>query len=166
MLNKLEALIQSRASTSDRRSSSHETNDPNASPGECLVNHAADGTVVDVVVRECGLPGFPAILSQLPDLEQLDLSGNRLTALPDDIGDLPRLTRLVLDDNQLAALPESLGALTSLRWLALDGNALTDLPAAISRLPQLEKLDLRWNKLTGSQPWLRDLERRGCVVLR
>src|SRR6266508_1920391 len=128
--------------------------------------NAADDAVLEMTVRERGLSEFLAILSQLPQLEQLDLSGNRLTVLPDDIGNLSRLTCLMLDDNQLAALPESLGALTSLRWLALDGNALTDLPAAISRLPQLEKLDLRWNKLTGSQPWLRDLERRGCVVLR
>src|SRR5437867_11439440 len=115
MLNKLEALIQRRANTSDRRSS----------PGECRINRAADGAVVDVAVRECGLPEFPAILSQLIQLEQLDLSGNRLTALPDDIGELRRLTSLLLDDNQLAGLPESLGGLAWLRWRARDGSALT-----------------------------------------
>ena len=88
--------------------------------------NAADDAVLEMIARERGLSEFPAILGQLPQLEQLDLSGNRLTALPDDIGNLSRLTRLMLDDNQLAALPESLGRLTSLRWLALDGNALTD----------------------------------------
>ncbi len=39
MLNNLEALIQSYASTSDGRSIPCEPNDPNSSAGECLVNH-------------------------------------------------------------------------------------------------------------------------------
>src|SRR4051812_36637653 len=61
--------------------------------------HVADWAVVEVAMSASDLPEFLAILGQLPQLEQLDLAGYRLTALPDDIGDLPRLTRLILDDN-------------------------------------------------------------------
>src|SRR5690242_3629444 len=41
-----------------------------------------DGRVAGVSMRACGLPEFPALLRRLPELEQIDLSGNRIAALP------------------------------------------------------------------------------------
>ena len=45
----------------------------------------ADDAIGELTIRDRDLLDFPALLSQLPQLERLDLSGNRLTALPDTI---------------------------------------------------------------------------------
>ena len=63
-------------------------------------------------------------------------------------------------------LTAALGRAINLTHLDLRGNKLRALPSSLAALPQLEKLDLRWNKLTGEQPWIEELERRGCVALR
>src|SRR4051794_980795 len=92
-------------------------------PGSARLQHNIDdpnAAVLELTMRDRGLLSLPALLSQLPQLERLDLSANQLTALPDAIGNLSRLDSLLLDDNQLTALPDAIGALANLRWLALD----------------------------------------------
>ena len=46
-----------------------------------------------------------AVLDKLPNLEQLDLSHNGLTALPEAVNQLSRLTYLDLRGNKLKGLP-------------------------------------------------------------
>ncbi|MBM0278412.1 Imm1 family immunity protein [Micromonospora tarensis] len=72
-------------------------------------------------------------MGDLTALTRLDLTGNRLAALPESLGNLTALTRLAVTDNQLTALPESLGNLTGLTRLDLAGNRLTVLPAWLGR---------------------------------
>jgi hypothetical protein len=119
----------------------------------------------------CGLTEFPREIFDLADtLEILDLSGNALSTLPDD---LPRLTKLRIifcSLNQFTVLPAVLGACTqlrmigfksnrirhvpetslppALRWLILTDNEVTALPAAIGDCTQLQKLMLAGNRLT------------------
>jgi internalin A len=45
---------------------------------------------------------------------KLDLSGQKLTELPDSIGELDLLLELDLSNNQLTCLPDSIGNLTKL----------------------------------------------------
>ena len=104
---------------------------------------------------------FPREL--IPKLGALGLLG---IVLPESLGGLLHLTQLDLRNNQLLELPAALGHAANLAHLDLRGNKLQTLPASLAALPQLEKLDLRWNKLRGEQAWLRELERRGCIVLR
>ena len=78
----------------------------------------------------------------------LDVSSNRLTALPEWLGQLTQLLSLYLEDNQLAALPESLGRLSQLQWLDLQENQLTSLPESLGQLPKLKLLRLDCNQLT------------------
>lgn len=136
---------------------------------EQLQNGTLAGTVR--LQLSCGLTEFPQEIFELADtLEILDLSGNALSTLPDD---LPRLTRLRIifcSDNQFTVLPAILGAcehLTmigfksnrisevpaaalpgALRWLILTDNRLAALPAAIGRCAQLQKLMLAGNQLS------------------
>ena len=58
-------------------------------------------------------------------LRLLDLTGNLLTRLPDDLGQLPKLVELLVGSNDLFTLPSSLARLTALRRLHLNSNNLT-----------------------------------------
>jgi hypothetical protein len=119
----------------------------------------------------CGLTGFPSEIFELADsLEILDLSGNELASLPDDLPRLTRLQVLFCSNNPFTELPEVLGrcpALTmvgfkanrihtvpgdalpkGLRWLILTDNQIESLPTAIGQCTQLQKLMLAGNRLT------------------
>jgi hypothetical protein len=118
----------------------------------------------------CGLTEFPREIFDLADtLEILDLSGNALSALPDDLPRLTRLRVLFCSLNRFTVLPAVLGACTqltmigfksnrisevparalppALRWLILTDNRVTALPASIGRCTQLQKLMLAGNEL-------------------
>jgi hypothetical protein len=122
------------------------------------------------VALACGLTAFPRELFALADsLEILDLSGNALDALPDDLHRLHRLRVLFCSDNRFTTLPASLGACARLemigfkanriarvpaealpprlRWLILTDNAIAELPDALGQRPRLQKLMLAGNRL-------------------
>lgn len=123
----------------------------------------------------CGLSAFPREIFDLAEtLEILDLSGNALSSLPDDLPRLHKLRILFCSDNQFTELPAVLGhcpqldmigfkanqirtvpaaALpASLRWLILTDNKLTELPAEIGHCQQLQKLMLAGNRLSDLPP--------------
>lgn len=118
----------------------------------------------------CGLTEFPREIFDLADtLEVLDLSGNALTSLPDDLPRLRKLRILFGSDNPFTELPEVLGQCSQLsmvgfkanrirhvsgkalppqlRWLILTDNEIEVLPAEIGRCTQLQKLMLAGNRL-------------------
>ncbi|REG51646.1 serine/threonine protein kinase [Paraburkholderia sp. BL6669N2] len=118
----------------------------------------------------CGLTEFPREIFDLADtLEVLDLSGNALTSLPDDLPRLRKLRILFGSDNPFTELPDVLGQCSQLsmvgfkanrirqvsgkalppqlRWLILTDNEIEVLPAEIGRCTQLQKLMLAGNRL-------------------
>jgi hypothetical protein len=114
----------------------------------------------------------PAALARWPLLRRLDLSGNRLAALP-SLPPLPHLETLELSDNQIAVIaPLAAAALPLLRRLDLSFNALPDLGcvARLTALPALESLQLHDNPaaalagynaaVAAALPWLREHDRR------
>ena len=125
----------------------------------------------------CGLTEFPREIFELADsLEILDLSGNQLSALPDDLPRLHKLRVIFCSDNPFTELPEVLGQCQQLsmvgfktnriaqvspkalppllRWLILTDNALTSLPAEIGQCMQMQKLALAGNQLRCLPPEL------------
>jgi hypothetical protein len=117
----------------------------------------------------CGLAEFPPEIHDLADsLEVLDLTGNRLSDLPDDLPRLKKLRLLFCSDNEFRHLPlvlaecpalsmigfksnriEEVAALPpTLRWLILTDNRIERLPASIGRCPPLQKLMLAGNRLS------------------
>jgi len=117
------------------------------------------------------LAEFPRELFALADtLEVLDLSGNALSALPEDFARLHKLRIFFASNNNFTEVPEVLGQCPALsmvgfkanrihhlsgqtlpaqlRWLILTDNALTALPADIGRCTQLQKLMLAGNQLS------------------
>jgi Protein tyrosine and serine/threonine kinase/Leucine rich repeat len=110
-----------------------------------------------------------------------DLSGNELSALPDDLPRLHKLRVIFCSDNPFTELPEVLGKCTQLsmvgfkanriahvspkalppllRWLILTDNALTQLPAEIGQCTQMQKLMLAGNQLKALPPELANCTR-------
>ncbi|MDF3836286.1 leucine-rich repeat-containing protein kinase family protein [Cupriavidus basilensis] len=118
----------------------------------------------------CGLTEFPREIFDLAEtLEILDLSGNALSMLPDDLPRLTRLRILFASNNRFTELPEVLGACPQLsmigfkanrirkvsgrslpqqlRWLILTDNEIEALPAEIGNCSRLQKLMLAGNRL-------------------
>ncbi|WBS01166.1 leucine-rich repeat-containing protein kinase family protein [Pseudoduganella sp. SL102] len=148
---------------------------------EQLQSGALAGTVR--LQLSCGLTEFPREIFDLANtLEILDLSGNALSTLPDDLPRLTRLRVLFCSVNQFTELPAVLGAcrqLTmigfksnrisavpaealppSLRWLILTDNQIDVLPASIGHCARLQKLMLAGNRLSALPEELAD-----CVNL-
>lgn len=120
----------------------------------------------------CGLTSFPSEIYNLVDtLEVLDLTGNALSSLPDDLDRFTKLRILFCSSNQFTELPAVLGKCPSLsmigfkanqithipeeaiptdnlRWFIVTDNALTKVPEALGQCKKLQKLMLAGNQLT------------------
>ncbi|MBX2802232.1 MAG: TIR domain-containing protein [Myxococcales bacterium] len=109
-------------------------------------------------MTDCGLECWPPWLGQFSDLEQLDLSGNRLGSAPEAFfAQLPELTVLWLNSIALRFVPSSLCRLQKLRHLSLSANGLRFLPTEFSKLDALVELRLADNKFTEFPAPLSDL---------
>ena len=118
----------------------------------------------------CNLKHFPDEIYDLAEsLEILNLSGNALSTLPDDLARLSKLRVIFCSDNQFAHVPEVLGECrqlemvgfkankirhlpgaslpAALRWLILTDNQLKELPVELGRCDRLQKLMLAGNRL-------------------
>lgn len=119
----------------------------------------------------CGLTSFPEEIFALAEtLEILNLTGNRLSFLPEDLPRLKKLKILFCSSNDFDHLPAILGQCPalemvgfksnritriqedalppSLRWLILTDNRIEEIPASIGRCTRLRKLMLAGNRLT------------------
>ncbi|NTZ74811.1 protein kinase, partial [Pseudomonas protegens] len=118
-----------------------------------------------------GLTEFPREIFDLADsLEILNLSGNALSSLPEDLHRLTRLRILFCSDNRFSEVPACLGQCLQLsmigfkanriervpaaalppqlRWLILTDNRIAELPEELGQRPLLQKLMLAGNRLT------------------
>ena len=118
----------------------------------------------------CGLSDFPSEIFDLADsLEVLNLSGNALSGLPDDLQRLQKLRVIFCSDNNFTELPEVLGKCPhlemigfkanrihsvpatalpeKLRWLILTDNRIAELPGELGSCSRLQKLMLAGNRL-------------------
>ncbi|KAL6646546.1 hypothetical protein ACP70R_018154 [Stipagrostis hirtigluma subsp. patula] len=121
-----------------------------------------EGRVVAFAVAGMGLSGdIPEdTVGKLARLQRLDLSGNRLTALPNDLWELgASLRALNLSGNAIrGALPNNVGNFALLEALDVSHNAFTGaLPAALGSLAGLQVLNASHNQFQGQVP--------GAVVL-
>ncbi|BBG99880.1 receptor like protein 6 [Prunus dulcis] len=95
---------------------------------------------------------FPSFVSNLTQLEFLDLSDNEISGqIPSWLMKLTQLTSLSLDDNNLQGpIPRSLFQLKNLEYLSLSGNNLSGLVEfdQFSKLKKLKGLDLSNNMLS------------------
>jgi hypothetical protein len=139
----------------------------------------AGATQLDL--RHCQLEEFPREIFDLSDtLTMLDLSGNRLRSLPDDLPRLRALRTLFCSSNLFETLPAVLGACAQLdlvgfkanaiervpaealpsrlRWLILSDNRVGEMPATLGDCRLLRKLALAGNRLTALPPGIANCE--------
>merc|ERR1711953_357657 len=90
---------------------------------------------------------FPATLSRLQMLEELNLSSNNLSEFPTFILELPRLRVLHLAENKISSLPIEISRLSNLERLYLGNNRLTNIPPQISQIHGLKILSLANNHM-------------------
>ena len=118
-----------------------------------------------------GLSEVPKEIFELADtLEVLDLSHNKLKALPTDFGRLTKLRICFCSYNLFTVLPEVLADCPlldivgfkanqietvpplslnpNIRWLILTDNNITELPGEIGRCARMQKLMLAGNRLS------------------
>ena len=87
---------------------------------------------------------------QNPDqVYRLDLSGQKLKAVPEGVFLLKNLNALDLSNNKLKELPERLQELRHMQELRASKNKLTEVPKSLCRLTHLKRLDLSRNALSG-----------------
>lgn len=126
-------------------------------PRELLQSFSALTTLTlrDSRVADDGQRLLPAnAFRELETLTTLDLSGNRLAALEDDLfTPLSRLQTLKLGDNRFTQLPAAARGIGSLVRLDLEGNDIASLPTeAFARLNSLTHLNLRGNRIASLPP--------------
>jgi hypothetical protein len=92
------------------------------------------------------ITAVPDSLATLTNLEGVDLHENQITAIPDS---LAALTKLGYFNLQISAIPDSLAALTNLEYLHLYGNRITAIPDSLAGLPEALRLELDENPLPG-----------------
>lgn len=90
---------------------------------------------------------FPSAISRLLDLEALDLHGNSLTQLPQDVAELTVLKTLDVGENQLTSLPFEAMSKLPLKSLNAAKNKLegTLIPNSVQRLETLQSLNIANN---------------------
>ncbi len=101
-----------------------------------------------VDLRGNELTDVPEEISQLSNLQMLYLGHNKLVTLPETLPKLLQLNVLDLSFNQLPFVPEIVGQISNLKALHLSDNHLTLIPEAIARLSNLQVLDISFNRLT------------------
>ena len=80
-------------------------------------------------------------IGKLQNLEELNISNNPLSSLPDDVCKITMLRRLYAGDDGIKALPQSIRSLVNLDRLYLAGNQL-EAVNGLDALNRLELLDL------------------------
>ncbi len=85
-----------------------------------------------------GIDEIPDVVSQLFDLETVDLYGNGISELPESLFTLPKLKLLYLGKNCLKAIPESIIKCQTLEYLNINGNPLESLPESVWSMEKLE----------------------------
>jgi len=93
------------------------------------------------------LTSVPASVFKLKNLEELNLSNNAITHIPDGISNLLCLKRLDISCNSLVSITPRISSCTSLEYLNLSNNQLTTLPSSLCLLKKLRSVLAHGNNL-------------------
>lgn len=124
-----------------------------------------DGTIIGLGLFRGGLQEVPEELTELTNLEVLNLAWNRIELIPDSISSLLNLKELDLIGNKISHISKNIGKLPSLIELDLSFNCLETIPETIGDLSSLKVLKLIRNNITRLPESLKLLETKGVQIL-
>lgn len=88
---------------------------------------------------------MPAEVLAIPKLVNLDISGMKMGALPENIDELNMLQTLIVSGNELNELPASLANIPTLKRVVARNNNLTSIPEGMENLTELKTIDVKGN---------------------
>ena len=88
---------------------------------------------------------MPAEVLAIPKLVNLDISGMKMGALPENIDELNMLQTLIVSGNKLNELPASLANIPTLKRVVARNNNLTSIPEGMENLTELKTIDVKGN---------------------
>jgi len=88
---------------------------------------------------------MPAEVLAIPKLVNLDISGMKMGALPENIDELNMLQTLIVSGNELNELPASLANIPTLKRVVARNNNLTGIPEGMENLTELKTIDVKGN---------------------
>ncbi len=129
--------------------------------------------IYDCKLEKCELYGLKSLayrghlnfLNMLPiSLTYLDLSGNSLTTVPEEIYDLINLQSLYLYSNRIRLISPKISNLNKLLDLYLFCNQIVELPETICDM-QLSEINIRDNRIELLPIGINKLYERGCNII-
>lgn len=133
------------------------------------VQNQVESTTTHLSMKDCVLhPARFDVLRKPDALVVLDLSSTGIDVLPPALQQCQTLEELNVSDNALSAMPQTwapISSLHQLRVLLADDCSLHAVPDKISALRNLQVLGLRGNLLTHLPSWLHVLDRLECLLL-
>ena len=98
-----------------------------------------------VCIQNNNFQEVPDILYAFDKLEHLNMHGNYLSQIPNNITTFKHLSRLYLGDNDIVFLPDIFDQLPRLKKASFENNCLSRLPPTFENLGELETLNLACN---------------------
>ncbi|KAF0976258.1 hypothetical protein FDP41_004933 [Naegleria fowleri] len=111
----------------------------------------------ELYANGCGLHGWAQLFCQAK-LEILHLSNNSIRGVPTEVRTLQMLQELILSKNYITHIPEHFSDFVNLVYLDLSDNNIEDVDPAFGNLKKLEILKLKSNRITELPPEMSELE--------
>lgn len=118
---------------------------------DLIANSIASGNVITKVdLSNCNLSEFPLqlLLPCKETIEMINLGGNSLSTLPEEISEFKKLRILFFAQNKFDHIPEVLGLLPALYMLSFKSNMVEQV-SSTSLSPSINWLILTDNKISG-----------------
>lgn len=110
------------------------------------------------------ISSLPNEMTSLVNLRILFFAGNAFTSIPKVLGQLPSLYMLSFKENRITHIPDE--ALSpSICWLILTGNQIKELPASIGKCTGMRKLMLSLNQLSSLPEEMKNLHNLELIRL-
>ena len=107
----------------------------------------------------------PAVMSLASTVRTMDLSQNKLTAIPATLGNFTELKQLNAEHNEIGNLPSQLTGMKKLENLQLGFNYIQEIPSSYSNFMNLKSIYLQNNKFTSFPLCLCELKHLDVIDL-
>ncbi|KAJ9591461.1 hypothetical protein L9F63_002067 [Diploptera punctata] len=126
----------------------------------------AECPLVSIIAKNNNLgdDSFPKSFSNIY-LKELNLNGNKLTSIPQQIIEAESLKYLYLGSNQIREIANGIWKLKSLQIFHVGGNQLVEVPDSLGMLQQLQALNLSENLLESLPATIANLKNLKSLML-